>query len=86
MCKTLECILCKYIPAGKRNMSALHAVREHMPFDGLCSQDTVSDRTSYRVCSNVETLLVHSAHSRPSNICQRNGCFSFIKSVILGNT
>lgn len=41
MCKTLECILCKYIPAVKRDLRAVYAVREHMPFDGLCSQDSL---------------------------------------------
>lgn len=36
MCTALECMLCKYIPAAKRQRRAPCAVREHMPFDGLC--------------------------------------------------
>lgn len=35
LCRTLECILCKYIPAAKREMRAVYAVREHRPLDGL---------------------------------------------------
>lgn len=41
MCKTLECKLYKYIPAVERGMRAVHAVREHRPFSGLCSQDSL---------------------------------------------
>lgn len=47
ICKTLECILCKYVPAVKRDVRAACAVREHMPFDSLCSQDTVSNGTNH---------------------------------------
>lgn len=40
MCRTLECTLCKYRPAVGGDVCVTQAVREHMLFDGLCSQDT----------------------------------------------
>lgn len=53
MCRTLECTLCKYIPAAKGEMRAVSAVREH----GLLTA-CVSNRTRYRFCSNPDVLLV----------------------------
>lgn len=38
MRETLECILCKYVPAVARGMRAVHAVRRLMPFAVLDSQ------------------------------------------------
>lgn len=39
MCKTPECILCKYAPAEERGMRAVHTARGRMPSPGLGSQD-----------------------------------------------